>query len=54
MNLKEAIRTEVRTQLKKLETMCHDMASLLHYLGIKMASWPHPSPHEVGNTSTLK
>ncbi|CAA2971290.1 uncharacterized protein LOC111398928 isoform X1 [Olea europaea var. sylvestris] len=46
MNLKEAIRTEVRTQLKKLETMCHDMASLLHYLGIKMASWPHPSPHE--------
>ncbi|CAI9785310.1 unnamed protein product [Fraxinus pennsylvanica] len=47
MNLKEVIRTEVRTQLKKLETMCHDMASLLYYLGIKLASWPHPSPHEV-------
>ncbi|KAL2546272.1 uncharacterized protein Fot_15505 [Forsythia ovata] len=47
MNLKEVIRTEVRTQLKKLETMCHDMGSLLQSLGIKVASWPHPSPHEV-------
>ncbi|CAI9756142.1 unnamed protein product [Fraxinus pennsylvanica] len=47
MNLKEVIRTEVRTRLKQLETTCHDMASLLHSLGINLATWPHPSPHEV-------
>ncbi|CAA3009079.1 Hypothetical predicted protein [Olea europaea subsp. europaea] len=47
MNLKEVIRSEVRTRLKQLETTCHDMASLLHSLGINLATWPHPSPHEV-------
>lgn len=54
MNLKEVIRSEVRTRLKQLETTCHDMASLLHSLGINLATWPHPSPHEVGHTSTIK
>lgn len=48
MNLKEIIRAEVRNQLKMVEVGCHNMASLLHSLGLKVGSWPTPSPQEVG------
>ncbi|KAG5521326.1 hypothetical protein RHGRI_033770 [Rhododendron griersonianum] len=36
MNLKEQIRAEVRKELKLLEIMCRDMASLLRGLGIQV------------------
>ncbi|CAA0822510.1 Chaperone DnaJ-domain superfamily protein [Striga hermonthica] len=45
MNLKERIREEVRTELKKLEG--HNLASLLHSLGIHVGGWPNPAPQEV-------
>lgn len=54
MNLKETIRTEVRIQLSKLETTCHNMASLLHSLGILVGGWPNPLPKEVGYTYRFK
>ncbi|GER40588.1 chaperone DnaJ-domain superfamily protein [Striga asiatica] len=48
MNLKERIREEVETELKKLEVLCHNnMASLLHSLGIHVRGWPNPVPQEV-------
>lgn len=48
MNMKEIIRAEVRNQLKTVEVRCHNMASLLHSLGLEVGSWPNPSPQEVG------
>lgn len=47
MNLKERYRTEVREELKKLEIMCPDMASLLRGLGIQVGDGPCPLSHEV-------
>ncbi|KAG8383009.1 hypothetical protein BUALT_Bualt05G0139300 [Buddleja alternifolia] len=47
MNLKEAIRAEVRKELKKLEITCRSMASLLHLLGVRVGGWPSPLPQEV-------
>ncbi|KAI3700073.1 hypothetical protein L2E82_44688 [Cichorium intybus] len=47
MNLKEQYRTEVREELKKLEFMCRDMASLLRGLGIQVGDGPCPLSHEV-------
>lgn len=48
MNMKEIIRAEVRNQLKTVEVGCHNMASLLHSLGLTVGSWPNPSTQEVG------
>lgn len=47
MNLKEKYRMEVRQELKKLETMCVDMASLLRGLGIQVGDSSNPLSHEV-------
>lgn len=47
MNLKEQYRTEFRQELKKLETTCLDMASLLRGLGIQIGNGVVPSPNEV-------
>ncbi|KAK1423200.1 hypothetical protein QVD17_18496 [Tagetes erecta] len=47
MNLKEQYRAEVIQELKRLEVYCHDMASLLHGLGIRVGNGPVPLPHEV-------
>ncbi|KAH0756181.1 hypothetical protein KY290_026451 [Solanum tuberosum] len=44
MNLKEQIRAEVRKELSKLEMTCHDMASVLHGLGITVGNG---TSHEV-------
>ncbi|XP_049404066.1 uncharacterized protein LOC125867562 [Solanum stenotomum] len=44
MNLKEQIRSEVRKELSKLEMTCHDMASVLHGLGITVGNG---TSHEV-------
>lgn len=48
MNLKERYRTEVRQELKKLEIICVNMASLLRGLGIHVGDSPVPSSNEVG------
>ncbi|KAL7110419.1 hypothetical protein ACP275_05G025200 [Erythranthe tilingii] len=47
MNMKEIIRTEVRTELSILENTCYSMAFLLHSLGINVGGWPNPLPQEV-------
>lgn len=47
MNLKERYRTEVRQELKKLEIICVNMASLLRGLGIHVGDSPVPSSNEV-------
>ncbi|XP_071693737.1 uncharacterized protein [Rutidosis leptorrhynchoides] len=47
MNLKERYRTEVIQELKKLEIMCVDMASLLRGLGIRVGDGLVPSSNEV-------
>lgn len=47
MNLKEQYRGEVIQGLKKLETTCVDMASLLRGLGIEVGEGPIPLSHEV-------
>ncbi|KAH0671048.1 hypothetical protein KY289_025541 [Solanum tuberosum] len=44
MNLKEQIRAEVQKELSKLEMTCHDMASVLHGLGITVGNG---TSHEV-------
>ncbi|CAN4122016.1 unnamed protein product [Withania somnifera] len=44
MNLKERIRADVRKELSKLEMTCHDMASVLHGLGITVGDG---TSHEV-------
>ncbi|XP_058193580.1 uncharacterized protein LOC131310530 isoform X2 [Rhododendron vialii] len=46
MNLKEQIRAEVRKELKLLEIMCRDMASLLRGLGIQVGGGFHSPPQE--------
>lgn len=45
MSTKDLIRNEVRRELSKLETACHDMASVLQGLGIPVPT--SPSPDEV-------
>jgi len=51
MNLKEQIRAEVRKELSKLEMTCHDMASVLHGLGITVGNG---TSHEVCLRSVSK
>lgn len=36
LNLKEELRAKVKSDLSRLELTCHDMASVLHGLGIQV------------------
>ncbi|GMH26191.1 hypothetical protein Nepgr_028034 [Nepenthes gracilis] len=47
MNFKEQLRSQVRSELNKLELTCSDMASLLRSLGIHVGGGFIPSPHDV-------
>lgn len=47
MNMKEVIRSQVRSELSKLETTCRDMASVLRGLGIFVGISPSPQSSEV-------
>lgn len=47
MTLRELHRAEVRKELKKLESACRDMASLLRGLRIQVGGGLHPLAHEV-------
>ncbi|KAI3764084.1 hypothetical protein L2E82_14084 [Cichorium intybus] len=46
MKLKEIYRTKVQHDLKNLEMMCHDMASLLLGLGILIDNGSYASSHQ--------
>lgn len=51
LNLKEQLRAEVRKDLNRLETTCHDMASILRGLGISVNGG---SANEVSETLSVQ